>query len=112
MLTAIICTYNREKYIGNLLESIAANDLSKSEYEIVLVDNNCTDNTHKVCKAFAAAHADVNFRYVIEKEQGLSSARNKGIREAKGDVLVYIDDDALVDTWYLRTIVGSIPKSV
>lgn len=105
MLTAIICTYNREKYIGNLLESIAANDLSKSEYEIVLVDNNCTDNTHKVCKAFAAAHADVNFRYVIEKEQGLSSARNKGIREAKGDVLVYIDDDALVDTWYLRTIV-------
>lgn len=50
MLTAIICTYNREKYIGNLLESIAANDLSKSEYEIVLVDNNCTDNTHKVCR--------------------------------------------------------------
>jgi glycosyltransferase involved in cell wall biosynthesis len=103
MLTAIICTYNRAKYIGNLLESVAKNDLAKSEYEIVLVDNNCTDNTREICEAFAKAHKDVNFRYVLEPEQGLSAARNKGIKEAKGDVIAYIDDDALVDTWYLRT---------
>lgn len=105
MLTAIICTYNRAKYIGPLLESIAANDLAKEEYEILLVDNNCTDNTREVCEAFAEAHKDVNFRYVVEPEQGLSAARNKGIKEAKGDLIVYIDDDALVDEWYLRTIV-------
>lgn len=103
MLTAIICTYNRAKYIGNLLESIAKNDLEKSKYEIVLVDNNCTDNTREICEAFAKAHKDVQFRYVLEPEQGLSAARNKGIKEAKGDVIVYIDDDALVDTDYLRT---------
>lgn len=103
MLTSIICTYNREKYIGNLLESIAANDLPKTEYEILLVDNNCTDNSRAVCEAFAAVHTDVQFRYVVEPEQGLSAARNKGIKEAKGDVIVYIDDDALVDAWYLRT---------
>ncbi len=103
MLSVLICTYNREKYIGNLLESIAANDLPKSEYEIVLVDNNCTDNTREVCEAFTMAHKDVNFRYVVEPEQGLSAARNKGIKEAKGDIIVYIDDDALVDTDYLRT---------
>lgn len=103
MLTAIICTYNRAKYIGPLLESVAKNDLAKSEYEIVLVDNNCTDNTREICEAFAKAHKDVNFRYVTEPEQGLSAARNKGIKEAKGEVIVYIDDDALVDTWYLRT---------
>ena len=105
MLTAIICTYNRAKYIGNLLESIAKNDIEKSKYEIVLVDNNCTDNTKEVCEAFVKTHKDVNFRYVVEPEQGLSAARNKGIKEAKGDLIVYIDDDALVDTWYLRTIV-------
>ena len=93
------------KYIGPLLESIAANDLEKSEYEIVLVDNNCTDNTKEVCEAFAKAHKDVQFRYVVEPEQGLSAARNKGIKETKGDLIVYIDDDALVDTWYLRTII-------
>jgi glycosyltransferase involved in cell wall biosynthesis len=103
MLTAIICTYNRAKYIGNLLESIAANDLEKNEYEILLVDNNCTDNTREVCEAFAKSHKDVHFRYVTEPEQGLSAARNKGIKEAKGNVIVYIDDDALVDPHYLRT---------
>jgi glycosyltransferase involved in cell wall biosynthesis len=102
MLSVIICTYNREKYIGPLLESIAANDLPQSEYEIILVDNNCTDNTHQVCDAFVSAHPDVRFRYVKEKEQGLSAARNKGIKEAKGDILVYVDDDALVDSHYLR----------
>lgn len=104
MLTAIICTYNREKYIKPLLESIAANDLPKSEYEILLVDNNCTDNTRAVCEALVEAHKDVQFRYVVEPEQGLSAARNKGIKEAKGDIIVYVDDDALVDAWYLRTI--------
>lgn len=103
MLTAIICTYNRAKYIGNLLESIAKNDLDKNAYEIVLVDNNCTDNTREICEAFASAHKDVNFRYVVEPEQGLSAAKNRGIKEAKGDIIVYIDDDALVDPWYLRT---------
>ena len=103
MLTAIICTYNRAKYIGNLLESIAANDLPKTEYEILLVDNNCTDNTREVCEAFAAAHTDVQFRYTTEPEQGLSAAKNRGIKEAQGDIIVYIDDDAFVDPWYLRT---------
>ncbi len=103
MLTAIICTYNRARYVGKLLESIAANDLAKTEYELLLVDNNCTDNTREVCEAFAAAHPDVIFRYTTESEQGLSAAKNRGIKEAKGDIIVYIDDDALVDPWYLRT---------
>lgn len=102
MLTVIICTYNRAKYIGPLLESIAANDLNKKEYEIVLVDNNCTDNTRAICEEFAAAHKELRFRYVVEEEQGLSAARNKGIKEAKGEVIIYVDDDALVDTHYLR----------
>ena len=102
MLTAIICTYNRAKYIGPLLESIAANNLAKTDYEILLVDNNCTDNTRAVCEAFARSHSDVQFRYTTEPEQGLSAARNRGIKEAKGDIIVYIDDDALVDTHYLR----------
>ena len=102
MLTVIICTYNREKYIGNLLEAIARNDLPQTEYEIVLVDNNCTDNTHGICQSFEKAHPDVCFRYVVEAEQGLSAARNRGIKEAKGDVLVYVDDDALVNPNYLR----------
>lgn len=106
MLTVIICTYNRAKYIGPLLESLAVNTLPKSEYEILLVDNNCKDNTRDICEHFAAAHPDITFRYVVEREQGLSAARNCGIREAKGDTIVYVDDDALVDPNYLQDYVN------
>ena len=102
MISIIICTYNREKYIRPLLESIAKNDYPTTDYEIVMVDNNCTDNTHGVCEQFAAAHKEVAFCYVIEPEQGLSAARNKGIKEAKGDIIIYVDDDALVDSDYIR----------
>jgi glycosyltransferase involved in cell wall biosynthesis len=102
MITLIICTYNREKYIGPLLDSIAKNDYPPSDYEIVLVDNNCTDNTRGVCEQFAVAHPEIIFRYVVEPEQGLSAARNKGIKEAKGDIIIYVDDDALVDADYIR----------
>lgn len=106
MLTVIICTYNRAKYIGPLLESLAANTLPKSEYEILLVDNNCQDNTREICEHFAATHPDLTFRYVVETEQGLSAARNCGIRHAHGDLLVYVDDDALVDNHYLQDYVS------
>ena len=102
MISLIICTYNREKYIGPLLESIAKNDYPTTEYEIVLVDNNCTDNTREVCEQFAIANPEVTLRYVVEHEQGLSAARNKGIKEAKGDIIIYVDDDALVDSDYIR----------
>ena len=102
MITLIICTYNREKYIRPLLESIAKNDYPTADYEIVLVDNNCTDHTREVCEAFAEAHPEIIFRYVVEPEQGLSAARNKGIKEAKGDIIIYVDDDALVDSDYIR----------
>lgn len=106
MLSVIICTYNREKYIRPLLESLAANDLPKSEYEILLVDNNCTDNTRAVCGEFSKDHPGLTFRYMTEPEQGLSAARNKGIREAHGELLVYVDDDALVDPNYLSEYVS------
>ena len=102
MITLIIGTSNREKYIGPLLDSIAKNDYPTADYEIVLVDNNCTDNTHGVCEQFTVAHPEVTLRYVVEPEQGLSAARNKGIKEAKGDIIIYVDDDALVDSDYIR----------
>jgi glycosyltransferase involved in cell wall biosynthesis len=55
-----------------------------------------------VCEEFTVSHPEVILRYVVEPEQGLSAARNKGIKEAKGDIIIYIDDDALVDSDYIR----------
>ena len=101
--SVIICTYNREKYIYNVLKSIATGKCSNERYEIVLINNNCTDNTEKECDRFRSDFPSVSFRYYIEKEQGLSYARNRGIIESKGNLLVYVDDDAYVNDSYLQT---------
>ena len=103
MISVIICTYNREKYIYNVLKSLALGTMEVDAYEIVLVDNNCTDNTRQEVDHFCNVFPQVNLRYFVETNQGLSHARNRGIKESKGDILVYVDDDATVNPDYLRT---------
>lgn len=101
-----MCTYNRDKYIYNVLKSIADNKISKDKYEIVLVNNNSNDNTEAECNRFTTDYPDVKFRYFIESNQGLSYARNRGIQESNGDLLVYVDDDALINDEYLQTYIS------
>lgn len=103
MISVIICTYNRDKYIYNVLKSIAQGSLGTNRYEIVLIDNNCTDRTRPEVERFCADFPDVTLNYYVETKQGLSHARNRGIRESKGDLLVYVDDDATVNPDYLAT---------
>ena len=94
MISVVICTYNREKYIYNALKSIAEQDYPVELYEIVLINNNSTDNTEALCLKFRNDYPRVNFQYHIETQQGLSFARNRGISESKGEIIIYIDDDA------------------
>jgi glycosyltransferase involved in cell wall biosynthesis len=103
MISVILCTYNRDRYIYNVLRSIVNGDLPRSEYEIVLVDNNSSDNTKGECQRFVADFPDVVLRYCFEEKQGLSHARNCGITNAHGDLLVYVDDDAIVNKEYLSS---------
>ena len=103
MISVIICTYNRDKYIYNVLKSLALGTLEHDAYEIILVDNNCTDNTRSEVDHFCNVFPQVSLRYFVETNQGLSHARNRGIRESKGDILVYVDDDATVNPDYLKT---------
>ena len=104
MLSIIVCTYNRDKYLYNALKSVAENDFSFDKYEIVLINNNSTDRTESECERFQNDFPQVNFNYFVENNQGLSLARNRGIDEAKGDILVYVDDDATVNSAYLKSI--------
>lgn len=102
--SVIFCTYNREKYIYNAMKSIAEQDFPKQGYEIVLVNNNSTDNTKQICEQFQADYPSVVFRYFDETNQGLSYARNRGVKESKGEILVFVDDDATVSDNYLPSI--------
>lgn len=104
MISVIICTYNRDSYIYKTLEFVAKNDLSTEEYEIILVDNNCTDNTVAECLRFQKSFPNVRYRYFLETNQGLSYARNRGIAEAHGDCFLFLDDDAFVEVNYLKSL--------
>lgn len=103
-LSVIICTYNRQKFIGACLQCLAVQTLPKENWEAIIVDNNSNDNTAAIVQEFISSHQQLPFRYVFEKQQGLSFARNRGLAESKGEVIVYIDDDVEVISTYLQTI--------
>lgn len=103
-LSVIFCTYNREKYIYNAMKSIAEQDFPHQDYEIVLINNNSTDSTEVICKQFQLDYPQVDFRYFVETNQGLSYARNRGVKESRGDILIFVDDDATVFEYYLSFI--------
>lgn len=103
-LSVIFCTYNREKYLYNALKSIATQDFPSRDYEIVMVNNNSTDSTEEICGKFQTDYPQVEFRYFLETNQGLSYARNRGVKESRGDILIFVDDDATVFDFYLSFI--------
>ena len=102
MISVIICTYNRERYIAQALERVSKTECA--DYEILVVNNNSTDSSEAKIQAFMEANPAVPVRYFVETKQGLSNARNRGMAESRGDVFVFLDDDSLVQGDYLRTL--------
>jgi glucosyl-dolichyl phosphate glucuronosyltransferase len=99
-LSVILCTYNRSQRLKKALESIAGSQLpAAADWEVLVVDNHSTDDTREAILNFCLLHP--RFRYVFEGDQGLSHARNRGIREAQGDLIAFVDDDVNVDPKWL-----------
>ena len=105
-VSVVICTYNRDKFIGEALNCLAKQSLPPDQFEVIVVDNKSTDNTATIAKNFIAKHTELNMRYVLEPNKGLSFARNRGIGEAKAPIITYIDDDAEVTPRFLQSIVN------
>ena len=104
MLSIIVCTYNRDKYLYGALRCIAENGFPAEAYEIILVNNMSTDNTESECQKFGKDYPNVNFRYFVETNQGLSYARNRGIKESHGETLLFSDDDSYIQQDYLKNL--------
>ncbi|MFW5726410.1 MAG: glycosyltransferase [bacterium] len=110
ILSIIICTYNREEFIGKTLEHVARQSLDAPLYEAIVVNNNSTDRTESICQEFISKHPESNIRHVVETQQGHSYARNRGIAESKGDLIAYIDDDAFVREDFATNIINFFKK--
>ncbi len=104
MITATISTYNREKYLPQVLDSLKRQTLSNVLFEIVLVDNNSPGNTKEIFDKFAESNPQLKTSYHLETNQGLSYGRNRGIEEGEGKYITFIDDDAFLKEDYLEKI--------
>lgn len=100
--TIAICTYNRASFLRMNLAALAVQEFVSTGFEVVVVDNNSSDDTADTVKEMQQQIPGL--RYVLEKEQGLSFARNRAYREARTPIVVYLDDDAIPGTDFLTRV--------
>ena len=109
MISVIVCTYNRSNLLAGALKTLCCQaTVDKSDYEIIVVDNNSTDETLEVAQGFSSRFSSVT--YYLETKQGLSYARNRGWQEAKGRYVAYIDDDCEVPETWLAAVMDTIER--
>ena len=96
-LSVVIPTFNRAKLLQRALESVFSQTVLP--YEVIVVDDGSTDNTKEIVKNFPAT-------YLYQKNKGVSSARNLGIKNSSGDVIAFLDSD---DEWLPTKIQTQLP---
>lgn len=104
-ISAIMATFNRADYVGRSLATILSQTLDPGDYEVIVVDNNSRDNTAEVVRRLQASYR--NLHYVFEETSGLSYARNRGIEEARGPIICFVDDDIVADKAYLENMLAA-----
>jgi glycosyltransferase involved in cell wall biosynthesis len=100
-ISVVLCTFNRAALLRQALEALVRQRDEAPLYEVLVVDNNSGDETPEVVASFASTGL---VHYLLEPEQGLSAARNHGIRVARAPLVAFTDDDVCVDPAWLRTI--------
>lgn len=99
-VTVCICTYNRDERLKETLKSLAGlRNGPDIKWEVLLIDNNSSDHTKMIAEEFSDR---LPLRYVFEPVQGLSNARNRAIRECRSDLLIFTDDDVVVESSWLN----------
>jgi glycosyltransferase involved in cell wall biosynthesis len=104
-LSVVLCTYNRAAELEQSLAALAAQQVPTDvDWELVLINNNSTDDTEAVCRRFSAM-APTRVTYLFEAQQGLSKARNTGVAAARGEIVAFTDDDVSPAPDWVRRIV-------
>lgn len=108
--SVVVCTFNRAGLLSETLKALKAQQAPPAGYEILVVDNNSSDDTRVVTEQLAA-EAGAPIRYIFEKAQGLSFARNTGIREATGEAVAFVDDDVDLGADWLNALLAPLADS-
>jgi GT2 family glycosyltransferase len=106
--SVIIPTYNRCRSLERALQSVMQLDFPREQFEVVIVDNNSSDDTPRVSSNFSIA--GIPLKYVKETRLSFTVARHTGAETASGAILSYIDDDVIVSPGWLTAIVATFEK--
>ena len=110
-ISVVICTRNRCATLKKVLGSLEHQSSAGLTWEIVVVDNSSVDQTKEVVEEFRNK-AGFPTRYVLEREPGLSNARNHGIRESEGSIVAFLDDDVTVAHDWLTELNTAIQQAL
>lgn len=102
-ISVIISTYNRSAMLTAALGSVLRQECCDVCYEVIVVDNNSSDNTREVVGAFIA-EGNQDVRYIFERRQGSSYARNAGVAVARSEIIAFADDDVVVANDWISII--------
>lgn len=109
-VSIIVCTFNRSAMLRGSLASLCNQRMATNiSWEVLVVDNNCTDDTDRVTRE-AAKNLALPLRCVREEKQGLSNARNRGISASTGRYLLFTDDDTRPRPDWAQTIWETFEK--
>ncbi|HXC69709.1 MAG TPA: glycosyltransferase family 2 protein [Pyrinomonadaceae bacterium] len=101
-VSVVIPTYNRSALLRSTVDSVLNQD-TQTTFEVVVIDNNSSDDTKDVVASLIETYPG-KVRYVVERKQGNAHARNRGIEEAKGAIVAFVDDDVTVDKNWLTSL--------
>ena len=104
LISIIIPVYNVEKYLSECIDSVLCQTYEK--FELILVDDGSSDNSGKVCDEYE--EKDNRVRVIHKENGGVSSARNVGLDNSKGEYITFIDSDDTVDSQYLELMHNDI----
>lgn len=99
-ISIIIPIYKVEKYLRECLESIKTQNFQ--DYEVLMINDGSPDNSEVICKEFAAG--DARFKYIRQENQGVSAARNKGLSQARGKYVYFMDPDDTFSPDFLEAL--------
>lgn len=103
-ISVIIPIYNCQKYLSECLQSLT--NQSISDFEVILVDDGSTDNSLKICKIYSQNKKNV--KVIHTDNNGVSVARNIGLKNSKGELITFIDADDVLEYNYLEVLSQSI----
>lgn len=98
LISVIIPVYNAEPYLRRCLDSVLASACGGFDFEIIIINDGSTDGSLAICNEYAGR--DRRIRLITQENQGVSAARNRGLREALGEWLIFLDaDDFITDSF-------------